>query len=62
LNPLRRSFTLRRLRSLNLFVVRLGCYGTLLRSCLLSGFHLLGTFLLLLKALYLSLCVLIACR
>jgi len=38
LNPLRRSFTLRRLHSLNLFVVRLGCYGSLLRSRLPSGF------------------------
>jgi len=61
LSPLRRSFTLRRRHSLNLFVVRLGCYGTLLRSRLPSGFHLLSTILLLLKLLHLPLCVLIAC-
>jgi hypothetical protein len=58
---LRRSFTLRRLHPLSLFVARLCCYGSLLRSRLPSGFRLLGTFLLLLKLLHLSLCILIAC-
>jgi hypothetical protein len=62
LNPLRRSFALRRLHLLSPSVTRLCSYGALLCSRLPSGFHLLGTFLLLLKALYLSLCVLITCR